>query len=187
MKLYTRGGDAGETGLFGGRRVRKSALRVEAYGSVDELNAVLGIARTELAESDLDERLATIQSALFDLGGELATPDVAEREQKGQSLPRVGDAEVAELESWIDALEGEVEPLRSFILPGGAPGAARLHHARTVCRRAERRVVELADAEPVAEAILRYLNRLSDLLFVMARAVNRRQNVAEPRWIGRER
>ena len=187
MKLYTRGGDGGETSLFGGQRVRKSALRVEAYGSVDELNALLGLVRASLTDADLDDRLAAIQSALFDLGGELATPDVDLREQKGQKLPRVGDAEIVELEGWIDASETEVEPLRSFILPGGAPAAARLHHARTVCRRAERRVVELADAEPVSERPVRYLNRLSDLLFVMARVVNRRAEVEEPLWIGRER
>ncbi len=168
--------------------MRKSALRVEAYGSVDELNALLGLVRASLTDADLDDRLAAIQSALFDLGGELATPDVDEREQKGQKLPRVGDAKIAELEAWIDACEDEVEPLRSFILPGGAPAAARLHHARTVCRRAERRVVELSDSpESVSERLVRYLNRLSDLLFVMARVVNHRAEVEEPPWIGRER
>lgn len=187
MKIYTRGGDAGETSLFGGQRVRKSSARVCAYGEVDELNAVLGVGASELAHDDLEAKLATIQSSLFDLGGELATPEAEAREQKGKGMPRVRDADVDELERWIDALETELTPLRNFILPGGAKGAALLHQARTVCRRAERSVIALAEREPVGEVLVRYLNRLSDLLFVMARVVNRRADVAEPQWTGRER
>ena len=181
--------DGGETSLFGGRRVSKHDSRVEAYGAVDELNALLGVVRASLDDADLDRQLALIQSSLFDLGGELATPDIEERLGKGQKLPRVVDEQVAELEAWIDALDAELEPLQSFILPGGAPAAAQLHHGRTVCRRAERRVVELAqvEVELVAPVLVRYLNRLSDLLFVMARAVNRRAGHDELRWIGRER
>ena len=187
MKVYTRGGDRGETSLFGGARVQKDALRVESYGEVDELNALLGVARSALDDEELDARLAVIQSALFDLGGELATPDVDGRIARGQSLPRVGEAEVSELEGWIDGLDAELEPLRNFILPGGAPAAAHLHHARTVCRRAERCVVALAREEQLAPVLVQYLNRLSDLLFTMARAVNHRAGRAEPTWIGRER
>ena len=187
MKIYTRGGDAGETSLFGGERVRKNTPRVSAYGEVDELNSVLGVARAELAHDDLRGKLQTIQSSLFDLGGELATPNAPAREAKGKVGPRVAEADVAELERWIDQLEGELEPLRNFILPGGAPAAAALHLGRTVCRRAERAVIGLAEQEAVAAVLIRYLNRLSDLLFVMARAVNRRAGVSEPQWVGRER
>lgn len=182
MKVYTRGGDQGETSLFGGKRVSKADARVEAYGEVDELNSLLGVARSALQDgSDLDEKLAVLQSALFDVGGELAAPDPE------QKVPRVSDGEVEELEGWIDACERELEPIRSFILPGGATAAAVLHHARTVCRRAERRVVSLAADEPVSDVVVRYLNRLSDLLFVMARVVNARAGVEEPKWVGRER
>jgi len=187
MKIYTRGGDTGETSLFGGERVSKSAPRVSAYGEVDELNSVLGMARAELADEDLRAKLETIQSSLFDLGGELATPGAAERAARGKAGPRVADSDVGELEGWIDRLETELEPLRNFILPGGAPAAALLHFARTVCRRAERAVISLAECEAIDPLLVRYLNRLSDFLFVMARAVNRRAGIAEPQWIGRER
>lgn len=187
MKVYTRGGDGGETALFGGERVRKDFPRVESYGSVDELNACLGVVRASGIDAQLDAWLATIQSALFDVGGELATPDVEKLASKGQSIPRVSSAEVEELEAWIDTLDQELEPLRNFVLPGGAPAAAQLHLARTVCRRAERRAVSLAAEQEISEVLIRYLNRLSDLLFVMARAVNHRSQVAEPTWVGRER
>ncbi|MFI5315053.1 MAG: cob(I)yrinic acid a,c-diamide adenosyltransferase [Myxococcota bacterium] len=187
MKIYTRGGDAGETSLFGGERVSKSAPRVSAYGEVDELNSVVGVARAELAHPDLSAMLETIQSSLFDLGGELATPGAAERQARGKGGPRIAESDVTELERWIDQLETELEPLRNFILPGGARAAALLHLARTVCRRAERGVISLAAREAIDPLLVRYLNRLSDFLFVMARAVNRRAGVAEPQWIGRER
>ena len=187
VKVYTRGGDGGETSLFGGQRVRKDAGRVEAYGAVDELNAVVGEVGVLLGDADLLSMLKVIQESLFDLGGELATPDVDERADKGKAPPRVGEREVSELESWIDKLDDELEPLRSFVLPGGAPTAARLHIARTVCRRAERRLISLAAGESVAPVLIRYLNRLSDLFFTMARAVNHRAGVEEPVWSGRER
>jgi len=186
MKVYTRGGDRGETSLFGGQRVSKDSPRVEAYGEVDELNAVLGLARCELAgAADLAAELERIQSTLFDLGSELATP--AARERKGKLAPRVSDAEAEQLERAIDALDLELEPLSSFVLPGGTRAAALLHLARTVCRRAERRVIALAAQEPIGPAPVKYLNRLSDYLFTAARAANRRAGVAEPRWVGRER
>ncbi|MEE8558994.1 MAG: cob(I)yrinic acid a,c-diamide adenosyltransferase [Myxococcota bacterium] len=187
MKVYTRGGDGGETSLFGGRRVSKDATRVEAYGCVDEVNALLGVALTEVGEDDLRELLESIQRSLFDLGGELATPDVEDRAKAGKAPPRVSDADVLELERAIDRLDVELEPLRAFVLPGGARGAALLHHARTVCRRAERRVVRLSQTETVGTPVIRYLNRLSDFLFVVARVVNRRASVNEPTWEGKRR
>ena len=185
VKIYTRTGDEGETGLFGGPRVRKDAQRVEAYGAVDELNAVLGGAVAALGDDPLRGMLVEVQSTLFDLGGELATPAVRERAAAGQLAPQVPVDAIEQLERWIDELEEELEPLTQFILPGGAPAAATLHHARTVCRRAERRAVTLSASEDVSGEALRYLNRLSDFLFVAARAVNRRAGVDEPRWTAR--
>ena len=185
VKIYTRTGDEGETGLFGGPRVRKDAQRVEAYGAVDELNAVLGGAVAALDDDPLRAMLIEVQSTLFDLGGELATPAVRERAAAGQLAPQVPVDAIEQLERWIDELEEELEPLTQFILPGGAPAAATLHHARTVCRRAERRAVTLSASEDVSGEALRYLNRLSDFLFVAARAVNRRAGVDEPRWTAR--
>ncbi len=187
VKVYTRAGDGGETGLFGGQRVRKDSARVAAYGEVDELNAAVGSARAELEEQDLSGWLLTIQSSLFDLGGELAIPDVEALEGKGKGLPRVAEAEVEQLERWIDQMETELTPLRQFILPGGTRAAATLHLARTVCRRAERQVIALAAREAVAPLLIRYLNRLSDLLFVMARTANHRAGEGETAWSGRER
>ena len=176
MKLYTKRGDAGLTDLFGGRRVSKDDLRVEAYGTVDELNSVIGLVRSvdgnELFD-EIAEPLRAIQSRLFELGADLATPrDVlGEGESKRASaVPRIGAERVAELEAWIDAASAAVPAMRHFILPGGTQLAARLHVARTVCRRAERLVVALAKAEPVGEQVVVYLNRLSDLLFALAPA-----------------
>jgi cob(I)alamin adenosyltransferase len=185
VKVYTRGGDRGETSLFGGQRVRKDELRVEAYGAVDELNAILGVAAAELEDRELLGLIETVQSTLFDLGGELATPNVDEREAGGKGIPRVAQPQVEELEAWIDKLDEELEPLRNFVLPGGTRAAALLHYGRTVCRRAERRVVALAAGESIASVLVRYLNRLSDLLFTLARAVNRRAGVDETLWSGR--
>lgn len=160
-------------------------MRVEAYGAVDELNAAIGLAIAHITEITLAEMLRDVQSTLFDLGGELATPDVAERAAEGKLVARVSAQAVAQLEARIDALEQELAPLTQFILPGGAPGAAALHLARTICRRAERRVVTLAASEAVSDEALRYLNRLSDFLFVAARAVNHRARVEEPLWAAR--
>lgn len=177
MKLYTKTGDDGETGLFGGPRVRKNSPRIEAYGTVDELNAVVGVVRTHGPPADLDELLARIQNELFDLGAELATPEPAKFGIAGAT-----DAHVAALEREIDRYEAELEPLRQFILPGGTPAAAALHLARVVCRRAERCVVTLTETEALSPNTVIYLNRLSDLLFVLARAANRRAGVADVPW-----
>jgi cob(I)alamin adenosyltransferase len=185
LKIYTRRGDAGETDLFGGERVPKDALRVEASGAVDEANAVIGLALAHTDQADLRRIGEEVQARLFDLGGYLATPD-ARRRAKGE-VPEPGDDDVAALEAHIDALETELDPLKTFILPGGTPAAAAFHSARTVCRRAERRCVALHREEPLSAVSLRYVNRLSDLLFVMARVANRRDEVADVPWRSRRR
>lgn len=179
MKIYTRTGDNGETGLFDGRRVSKSDLRVDAYGEIDELNAAIGVVLAGGVDAEISAMLQAIQRDLFAVGGRLADPGrrVAERVQKMV----VGGTEVRRLEQWIDRLEAELPPLRRFILPGGSPPGAALHLARTICRRAERRVVALGPDEVDAE-LLAYVNRLSDFLFVAARAVNRRAGVPELEW-----
>jgi cob(I)alamin adenosyltransferase len=167
MRIYTRTGDAGETGLIGGVRLRKADLRIEALGAVDEVNAALGVARLQTREDEaLDPVLEHLQHRLFDLGADLAQP--------GAHAARVTLADAEALEQAIDRLEQDLEPLRAFILPGGSPAGAALHLARTLARRAERCVVRLADAgDPVEPAALSFLNRLSDLLFVAARHANR--------------
>ena len=180
MKIYTRRGDAGETDLFGGDRVRKQHSRVEAFGQVDELNAFVGAAVAASEQKDLLEFGRRIQSKLFDLGSFLATPDPARREKA--SIPEVTDADVEALEAEIDRLESELEPLTTFILPGGTAAAAAFHVARTVCRRAERATVGLDSEEALGGFALRYLNRLSDLLFVMARTENKRAGVSDVPW-----
>jgi cob(I)alamin adenosyltransferase len=177
MRIYTRTGDTGETGLIGGQRVPKDDVRVEAYGTLDELNAVLGLCRSLLEADDLTQWLERIQSQLFSIGAELASPP-----ERAAQFASVGEAEVEALEAAIDQLETELEPLRQFILPGGTTAAAALHLARTICRRAERRVVTLSHHSTVNGAILKYLNRLGDLLFVMARVANHRAGVADVRW-----
>ena len=187
MKLYTRGGDTGETSLFGGARVRKDDPRIWAYGEVDELNAALGLAVAELPDEDSRARLRRVQSELFDIGAELATPEVDARASRSRAIPRVEQDQVDALERWIDELEAEVAPLTNFILPGGSRAAAALHLARTICRRAERRVVAFGASVELSPTLVRYLNRLSDLLFALARAANARAGVAEPVWVGRER
>ncbi|WP_293180052.1 cob(I)yrinic acid a,c-diamide adenosyltransferase [Oceanithermus sp.] len=181
MKLYTRTGDGGETGLFGAQRVPKHHPRVEAYGDVDETNSQIGLARALLPPElgELDERLAALQSALFDLGADLATPHGSPAEAH---VRRVQPGDVAELEGWIDAYAEAAPPLSGFVLPGGHPAAAALQVARAVARRAERRVTALAGQEEINPEALRFLNRLSDLLFAMARWVNHRLGVEEPLW-----
>lgn len=185
MKIYTKRGDQGETDLFGGDRVGKDALRVSAYGDVDELNASLGAAAAADADPELAEALQTIQSALFDLGSSLATPDPAHRAKAG--ITGVAASDIEALEALIDRLEAGLKPLTNFILPGGSAAAAAFHVARTVCRRAERAVVRLASTggESVEESSLRYLNRLSDLLFVIARHENARRGRADVDWVRR--
>jgi len=182
VKVYTRRGDGGQTDLFGGERVAKDALRVESYGAVDELNAALGAAAAATAERDLRDVLESLQTLLFGLGGSLATPDAKHRAKSG--LPEPTRADVDELERRIDGFEGELAPLARFVLPGGTPSAAALHVARTVCRRAERRCVELARGEAIDPIVIAFLNRLSDLLFVMARVANRRAGVKDVEWEG---
>lgn len=181
LRIYTRTGDAGDTGLFGGGRVDKDDPRVEAYGEIDELNAVLGMARAVEMMPRIDEVLVPIQRDLFSLGALLATPD---REKMRQQLEkaRIDDSRIAELERHIDEGESELEPLKAFILPGGTPKAAALHVARTVCRRAERRVVSLKREVELPQLVVIYLNRLSDLLFVLARVANRRAGAGEVTW-----
>jgi len=181
MKIYTRTGDAGDTGLFGGGRTPKSDPRVEAYGDVDELNAALGLARASELMPRIDEVLVPIQRDLFAIGALLATPD---RDKMKQQLAkaRIDDGRIAELERAIDDGDAELEPLRSFIIPGGTPKAAALHLARTVCRRAERRVVALRSTAEVPDVVVVYLNRLSDLLFTLARVANRRAGAGEVTW-----
>ena len=176
MKIYTRKGDDGTTGLFGGPRVRKDALRVEAYGDVDELNSALGVAREELPADDLRALVDALQSELFTVGAELATPDTS------KNVPRVSPTQVDRMEREIDRLETELPEMRNFILPGGSRAGAALHLCRTICRRAERKVVQLAAQEKVSAEALAYLNRLSDLLFVMARAANLRAGGQEIPW-----
>jgi cob(I)alamin adenosyltransferase len=187
-KIYTRTGDAGTTALGTGERVPKHALRIAAYGSVDETNAAIGAARVHLAgNAGLDAVLARIQNDLFDLGADLCVPETgietapeggaeASRRPPGRERLRVSEAQVERLEAEIDSMTGELQPLRSFVLPGGSPAAAALHVARTVCRRAERAVVALAGAprEHVSAPVLKYINRLSDLLFVASRMANDR-------------
>jgi cob(I)alamin adenosyltransferase len=182
VKIYTKTGDAGETGLFGGPRVRKSDHRVEAYGEVDELNAALGVVRAQVEDPELERHLARIQDELFCVGAELATPHGA---RARAAIPPVEPAWLERLEAAIDAWEAELPPLRQFVLPGGTRTAAALHLARCVCRRAERRVVALAAEAEIAPATLAYLNRLSDLLFVAARIANHRAGRAETPWVPR--
>ena len=181
MKIYTKTGDKGDTGLFGGGRVPKDHPRVEAYGEIDELNAVLGAARSIEIMPRIDEILVPIQRDLFSLGALLATPH-PEKVQQQLAKARLDDARIAELERAIDDGEAELEPLEAFIVPGGTPQASALHVARTVCRRAERRVIALASEVDVPPIIITYLNRLSDLLFVLSRVANRRAGAGEVTW-----
>jgi cob(I)alamin adenosyltransferase len=176
VKIYTKTGDEGKTSLLGGTRVPKDDDRIEAYGTVDELNASIGVVRALWLDSPLDGLFETIQNDLFDVGAHLAAAEARDR------FPGVAPEAAGRLEEAIDAMESDLEPLRAFILPGGSPAAAELHVARTVCRRAERRVVALAEKESVAAAVIVYLNRLSDFLFVAARTANRVAGVEDVVW-----
>lgn len=181
MKIYTRTGDDGETALFGGGRVPKNHIRVTAYGEVDELNSILGWTLTQYCSDSTSARLRTVQHDLFTLGADLATPPSAEGRRRPET-PALPSGRIAEMEAWIDEMEAGLQPLKEFILPGGIAAAAALHVARSVCRRAERAVVALAAAESVDPVILRYLNRLSDLLFVCARFENTRMAKYDTPW-----
>lgn len=182
MKIYTRQGDGGETSLFGGQRVPKDDERVAAYGSVDELNSVLGfvVARLPGELESWREPLQKIQSDCFTIGALLATPKSGAA--KPAHIPELAEGRVEEIESWIDQLDEGLQPLRAFVLPGGAEPAAALHLARSVCRRAERQVVTLNHHAEVDSVVLKYLNRISDLLFTLARAANARMGVADIEW-----
>ena len=179
MKIYTKTGDTGETSLFGGQRLSKSHLRIEAYGTVDELNAVLGVVRSLDPTSEIDGLVEQIQQHLFVIGAELASP-----QGSVQGLPPTGAAQIEHVECAIDRFEQQLTELKQFILPGGVPVAANLHLARCICRRAERRIVELAQAQQtnVPQAVLVYFNRLGDLLFVMAREANRCAGSGDVPW-----
>ena len=180
--IYTRKGDACETSLGGGQRVPKDSARVAAYGSVDELNSAVGAALAHGLSPRLMETLPIVQNELFHLGSDLA---FREEDKQAVQLPQIEERHVQQLEAWIDELNEFVGPLQNFILPGGASGAAQLHAARAICRRAERGVLTLAREEPIGPWALPYLNRLSDLLFVMARYENRQRGISEPLWNSR--
>ena len=182
MKLYTKRGDAGQTDLFGGRRVGKDDLRVEAYGTVDELNSAIGLAMSGCGDAATCDCLREIQSRLFEIGADLATPQDQNAAPAVSRMPRVGQAHVEQLEGHIDRICADLPQMRSFILPGGSELAARLHVARTVCRRAERICVTLAGRETIGEPIIRYLNRLSDLLFALARQANLQAGIEDVPW-----
>lgn len=175
MKIYTRTGDTGETSLFGGARVPKSDPRIEAYGTIDELNSHLGVVRATWPNSDVDVHFASAQRDLFEIGAHLASPGTSR-------FPGVELSHIEELERAIDRMESQLTPLRTFILPGGSLAAAQLHVARTVCRRAERLVVALEDASEATRSSIAYLNRLSDFLFVAARYANVRAGVPDVPW-----
>ena len=179
MKIYTRTGDTGTTGLFGGGRVDKDSAQVEASGSVDELNAALGVARVALAAGIPADRLESVQNDLFSLGAELAT---VPGQEARLTVPLIGARDIARLEGWIDELELTLPELKNFILPGGCTAGATLHEVRTTCRRAERRVLGAGRHAPVRNELLVYLNRLSDFLFVLARYVNHQESATETIW-----
>lgn len=180
IRIYTRTGDKGDTGLFGGGRVPKDDPRVEAYGRVDELNACLGMLVAAVDEAGLRERLMEIQNDLFDLGADLATPE--DSEFRGRLPQLIEEPDWRKLEGWMDEYDAHCPPLRAFVLPGGSEAAARAHYARTVCRTAERALVSLAHDEEVRSDNLVYLNRLSDFLFILGRYLNVRAGVAETEW-----
>lgn len=184
MKIYTKTGDKGKTALYGGTRVSKSDLRVECYGTVDELNAYLGFSKSLITENEVTQYLDKIQFDLFTLGAELATP--ADKMTLANGTPRlpvlISEKEIEELEHWIDNLDEKLEPLQFFILPSGGTEAASLHIARTICRRAERILVALSENEEMRNETIKYLNRLSDFLFVLARYVAKMNGKTEDFW-----
>lgn len=181
MKIYTRTGDKGDTGLFGGSRVDKDHPRVDAYGEIDELNAVLGMARAANREPRINEIILGIQRDLFSIGALLATPDHQKMEEH-LTKAVIGENRIAELESFIDECDRELQPLKAFIIPGGTQCASALHFARTVCRRAERQIVSLGKELQLPPIVVVYVNRLSDLLFTLARLANSRAGTTEEIW-----
>lgn len=183
MKIYTKKGDKGETALFGGERVPKDALRIETYGTVDELNSILGIVRSLQPVESIDTIILKIQHQLFELGADLATP----RKKHHLHIPRIKKSHVTLVEKFIDTVDSQIQPLKVFILPGGTTIASHLHFARTVCRRAERFAVRLARYENIGGDVVVYLNRLSDLLFVLARFANTIEQFQETAWVHNKR
>ena len=180
MRIYTGFGDRGKTRLYGGQVVDKDNLRVEAYGTVDELNSVIGLVITYVEKRTLTEDLQNIQYSLFELSAELATPD----DKNEKSLdPVINEKNIKDLENKIDKIDSQLDPLKNFILPGGSRGAALCHLARTVCRRAERALISLNKAETISPRIIIYINRLSDFLFVLARFLNKENNIADLPWL----
>lgn len=182
MKIYTKKGDQGTTGLIGGTRILKSSLRIEAYGTVDELNSHIGLLRDLSEEDTLINQLLEIQDRLFTLGSHLA----ADPEKSKMKLPDITSDDVENLEKWVDEMDEQLEPMRFFVLPGGHPTVSHCHIARCVCRRAERIVVDLNQSEPVAPVIMKYLNRLSDYIFVLGRKLTKDLNADEKPWIPRK-
>jgi cob(I)alamin adenosyltransferase len=180
LKIYTKTGDKGETSLFGGKRIFKDAQRIEAYGTVDELNSVIGVARSFVENAKINDILWKIQDHLFVLGADLATPP----DVKSDAMKRICAEDYAAVEKIIDEIDEHLAPLKSFILPGGSKSAALLHHARTVCRRAERQVISMR--KETSEHTSIFLNRLSDLLFVLARYANKLSGVTDTPWNPRD-
>jgi cob(I)alamin adenosyltransferase len=180
MKIYTRGGDKGETGLFGGERVSKDSLRIEAYGTIDELNSFIGLTLTEVKDAEIKKLLEEIQNVLFTAGSDLAAPD--NEANKKHNIPRITEVHYQEIEKEIDRFDSELEEIRNFILPGGSKSAALLHICRTICRRAERRVVSLNNTVNIGNDIIIFLNRLSDLFFVLARCENKAAGIPDIKW-----
>ncbi len=178
LKIYTKTGDTGQTSLFGGKRVRKDSARIEAYGTVDELNSFIGLTLTAELDAKLQTLLRSVQNDLFVLGSDLATP----LEQDKTKAPRITEEHVRRLEKEIDIMQEQLAPLRTFVLPGGSEAAARIHICRTVCRRAERLTVETATRESINPENIKYLNRLSDFLFVLARRANLSANIPDIPW-----
>ncbi|MGB5530230.1 MAG: cob(I)yrinic acid a,c-diamide adenosyltransferase [Ignavibacteriaceae bacterium] len=181
MKIYTKTGDKGETGLFGGERVSKDSLRISAYGTVDELNSFIGLAITEVKDEGIKKNLLKIQNQLFVVGSDLATPE--DEKTKKLNIQRTPASFYTDIERMIDDYEEQLDELRNFILPGGSKGAAILHICRTICRRAEREVVALKNSVTICENIIIFLNRLSDLLFVLSRFENKVSNHPDTKWL----
>lgn len=181
IKIYTKTGDKGDTGLFGGERVSKHSARIEAYGTIDELNSFIGYAITEINSEEITEVLKNIQQKLFIIGSDLATPDI--EKNKKLNIIRTPDEYIEEIEKLIDRFDKQLDELKNFILPGGSKGAALLHICRTVARRAEREIVALKNTEQIGANIIIFLNRLSDLFFVLSRFENKHLNIPDTKWI----
>ncbi len=180
MKIYTRTGDDGTTGLFGGGRVSKASARIECYGTVDELNSIIGLARSQGCSPEGERYLHNLQNTLFVLGADLATPRNAKA-----VIDRIEEQHATELETWIDELDAQLEPLKTFVLPGGTQAASGIHLARTVCRRAERLCVAAHEEEDLGDAVVHFLNRLSDFLFMLARWENQAAGIPDTPWISK--